>query len=543
MTRNIKRFSCCVVAVLVTGFFGRAISFAEEFVRNDIPDDQMGLYVDELAQAQKIITELKVNLTGGKPTYNVTSVDNSQQKPWVIEFNISEAAFKTSSEKYKSDGFAMTIHETATINRKRRHSAVWVQDPDSAARLILPAGDIPESGEIGSDLRPLNEFMRETLMEHNIPGATLAVSYRGELIFARGFGYSDVEKLTTMPVEANMRIASVSKPITAVAVLLLVQDGKLRLDQSALEILAQHPSYAFRTQDAVKSDSRWPKISVRHLLNHSAGWDRAKSKDTVFQLVTVTQQQKLKELAQKNDILQYQFRQPLDFDPGSQSSYSNVGYCMLGRIIEAISGQTYEEFVSERILSAAGMTQTRLGKTRLSDRASDEVRYYTQKISQAPAVWELATQKQGTTYEMVAPAYGQWDLEVMDSFGGWTSTVHDLLLFLDAIDSKKSPLLSEDSQRLMLEAPSFIDRSSPVWYGLGWNVRAIDETGRQNFWHTGAFAGTSSLLVTRHDGYRWAIMFNVDRTRNGDRCTDIVDRDLHTIVLKSYSSRENVPKP
>lgn len=94
-------------------------------------------------------------------------------------------------------------------------------------------------------------------------------------------------------------------------------------------------------------------MTVEQLLNHSAGWDREKSKDTVFQLVTVTQQLGLKKLARNNDILQYQLKQPLDFEPGSQYAYSNVGYCMLGRIIEAVSGKTYEEFVRERILSSA----------------------------------------------------------------------------------------------------------------------------------------------------------------------------------------------
>jgi CubicO group peptidase (beta-lactamase class C family) len=538
MTQNFARFCTSFVALFVTGFFGRTMSFADETARTEIPDDQIAAYVDELAQARKIITGLKVKVIAGRPTYDVTAADNSEQKPWMIEFNISDADFKVSSKKYESDGFAMTIHEVAVINRKRRHSAVWIQDPEAARQLSLPGGDLPESGHVGRDFQPLNELMRRTLKENNIPGATLAVSYRGELLFDRGFGYSDVDTMTAIPAAANMRIASVSKPITAVAVLLLVQDGKLKLDQKVLPLLAKHPSYSFDTEVAIKSDPRWSTISVRQLLNHSAGWDREKSKDTVFQLVTVTQQLELKTLARNNDILQYQLRQPLDFEPGSQYAYSNVGYCMLGRIIEAVSGQTYEEFVRERILSVAGMTQTRLGKTRLSDRAPDESRYYTQKISQAPAVWELATEKKGTTFEMVAPMYGQWDLEVMDSFGGWTSTAQDLVRFIDAIDTEKSPLLTEESRKLMLDSPSFTDRSTAaVWYGLGWNVRAVDNNGRENYWHTGSFAGTSSLLVRRYDGYSWAIIFNVDRTSGGDRCADLIDRELHKAILESHSRR------
>lgn len=537
MWQNMKQSCSYLLIILAAGFFGRATSFAEETVRTDLPDDQVGSYIDELSQAQKMVTGLKVHVIGGKPTYRVTSVDNALQKPWVIQFNISEGDFKASSNKYESEGFVMTVHEVVTINRNRRHSAVWVQDAEAAQKLTLPEGDIPESGQVGQNLQALNELMRRTLKENNIPGATLAVSYRGKLLFARGFGYSDVDTMTAMPAAANMRIASVSKPITAVAILLLVQDGKLKLDQNALELLAKHP-YSFKIEDAVKSDSRWSTISVRHLLNHSAGWDEEKSKDTVFQLVTVTQQLRLKKLARNNDVLQYQFRLPLDFDPGTQYEYSNVGYCMLGRIVEAISGQNYAEFVKERILAVAGMTQTRLGKTRLSDRAPDEVRYYTQKLSQAPAVWELATKKKGTTFEMVAPTYGQWDLEVMDSFGGWTSTAQDLVQFVDAIDAVKSPLLSKESRRLMLDSPSFTDRSvTAVWYGLGWNVRAIDDNERKNYWHTGSFPGTSSLLVRRNDGYSWAVIFNVDQTLKGERCTDIIDRDLHKAVLESHSRR------
>ena len=139
---------------------------------------------------------------------------------------------------------------------------------------------------------------------------------------------------------------------------------------------------------------------------------------------------------------------------------------------------------------------------------------------------------------MVSPAYGQWDLEVMDSFGGWTSTAQDLVQFIDAIDSEKSPLLTRESRKLMLDSPSFTDRSTnAVWYGLGWNVRAVDDNGQRNYWHTGSFAGTSSLLVRRYDGYSWAIIFNVDRTSNGDRCADVIDSELHKAVLKSHSRR------
>jgi N-acyl-D-amino-acid deacylase len=126
----------------------------------------------------------------------------------------------------------------------------------------------------------------------------------------------------------------------------------------------------------------------------------------------------------------------------------------------------------------------------------------------------------------------------MDSFGGWTSTAQDLVRFADALESEEAPLLTEESRKLMLDSPSFTDRpTAAVWYGLGWNVRVVDDTGRRNYWHTGSVRGTSSLLVRRYDGYSWAVLFNVDRTSKGDRCADVIDRELHKAVFESFSRR------
>lgn len=518
-----------MLSPLTVVLFATATLFGDTTIKRDLSPAEIEDYTQDLSRTQQIITDLDVRLVKGLTVFDVTTASNSEARPWVILVNISDSEFRKNSKKYADDGFAMPIHRVITVKRKRFHSAVWVQDPDAGIALTLPTDPLPETGELGSELMPLRELMRKVIQEHNIPGGTLAVSKDGVLIFEYGFGYSDIDTITAMPASANMRIASLSKPITAVAILILVQEGRLDPDRPLLELLASHPVCHFDTEKTTETDARWSQVTVRHLLHHTGGWDRDKSRDTVFQLAAITSDLQLGHLARIPDIITYQLGRPLDFEPGSKFAYSNVGYCMLGRVIESVSGQTYEQFVTDRILKPAGMTQTRLGKTRLSDRAKDEVHYYTQLIQKHPALWDLVSGSRDP--EMVTAPYGAWDLEIMDAHGGWTSTASDLLRFTIAIDSPASPLLTPESRRMMLEQPSFKGASNTgVWYGLGWNVRNGDASGGKTFWHTGALAGTSTLLVRRFDGFSWAVLFNVDKTKNGARCARIIDGQMHYAV-------------
>ncbi len=511
-----------------------AASADELVVKRDLSAKSVDQYVDELVQEKRIVTDLEVNVRNGELFFDVTSEPNPEITAWVIQLNLGDSSFKKNSKKYADDGFAMPVHRVNTIDRKKLHSAVWVQDKSAQKKLILPEGELPESGLFGQELAPLNDLMRDILKSNNIPGGTLAVAHNGTPIFERGFGYSDIDSKTAMPAHANMRIASLSKPITAVAVLILVQEGKLQLDDKLVPFLKSHPVHRFNTDKLSEVDARWANITIRHVLWHSGGWDRGKSRDTMFLLAEITRTQQLKKLARIPDVVKYQLNQPLDFAPGTSYAYSNVGYCLLGRVIETVSGKSYEDFVTERILKPAGMTQTRLGKTRLKDCAPDETHYYTQIDKKGPEIWTLADKQDAASVAMVSPPYGQWDLEVMDSHGGWTSTAPDLVRFIDAIDSPTSPLLTSDSLRSMLEPPTFsAGNNNGFWYGLGWNVRNSGNKGGQNFWHTGSFAGTSTLMVRRWDGYTWAVLFNVDKTADDRRCADVIDGPIHQAVNKS----------
>ena len=198
-------------------------------------------------------------------------------------------------------------------------------------------------------LAAYDELMTAFMREHKPPGAALAVTYHGRLVYARGFGHADLEKHEPVRPASLFRIASVSKPFTATAVMQLVEQGKLQLDERVFPLLKLQP----HLERGARLDPRWHEITVRHCLQHTGGWNRDKSFDPMS---AETAEQVAKALrvplpVHPRQIIRYTMGKPLDFNPGTAYAYSNFGYCVLGRVIEAVSGKPYHEFVREKILA------------------------------------------------------------------------------------------------------------------------------------------------------------------------------------------------
>src|SRR5690606_22434583 len=104
---------------------------------------------------------------------------------------------------------------------------------------------------------------------------------------------------------------------------------------------------------------------ILHLLQHRGGWDRDKSFDAMFQSVRFAQTLGIDSPAKANDVIRAMQSVPLDFEPGERYAYSNYGYCLLGRVIEKFSGQSYEDYVKEHVLAPTGVTAMCVGGTRL----------------------------------------------------------------------------------------------------------------------------------------------------------------------------------
>jgi CubicO group peptidase (beta-lactamase class C family) len=206
---------------------------------------------------------------------------------------------------------------------------------------------------------------------------------------------------------------------------------------------------------------------------------------------------------------------PLDFGSGTKSVYSNFGYCLLGRIIEKARDQGYESYVQHQILEPLGITRMRLGRTLESGRAEGEVRYYSAEKS-GRTVFD------GGPQEAPNP-YGSWCLESMDAHGGWIASAPDLVRFATGL-GQPGKVLREESLRMLWARPAYVAPKAAAFYACGWMVRPVGKGA--NTWHNGSLPGTSTLLVRRHDGFVWAVLFN---SREGNPAGKI-DGRIHEAV-------------
>ena len=184
-----------------------------------------------------------------------------------------------------------------------------------------------------------------------IPGGAVAAAKNGRPVYSQGYGLADRDRREPVRPDSLFRIASVSKPITAVAVLQLVERGRLRLDDLVLPLLRMPKD------PGVRPDSRLGRITIRHLLNHSGGWDRDHGFDPMFRPGEIAREIGVPPPAGPEAILRYMFRRPLEFDPGSKWKYG-ASIDVLGYIVQKVSGQPLEVFLKERIFEPLGMTDT-----------------------------------------------------------------------------------------------------------------------------------------------------------------------------------------
>jgi N-acyl-D-amino-acid deacylase len=371
-----------------------------------------------------------------------------------------------------------------------------------------------------ASLAAFDDVMATFLKTERPPGAELAVAKDGHLVYARGFGVTAYQGTEAVQPSALFRIASISKPITAVAILQLIERGKLGLDTRVWEVL--------RLPEP--SDRRWKRVTILHLLQHTGGWDRDVTFDPMFRAADVARALRVPPPIAPAQVIRYMLGQPLDFDPGRRFAYSNFGYCLLGRVIETVSGAAYEAHVQHEVLAPLGITRMRLGKTLSSERAAGEVEYHDEQNRVGPAVT-------GVVGTRVPLPYGTWPLEAMDSHAGWLASAVDLVRFACAFDvPERCRILTPHTIETMFARPEGLagyDESGkprPVYYACGWNVRTLQARGRVNAWHTGSFSGTSTLLVRRFDGKNWAVLFNMRRARDGRRLSDVIDSLMHRAI-------------
>ena len=407
----------------------------------------------------------------------------AEQPVWTWNAELSASAFQSAANMLTTGGFRPVCITEYGPSSALRYASSWVQDPPPAVSTV--------SGVAEPSLAALDTEMTNFMAVRNIARGTLAVTRNGKLVFHHAYTLAPTNVVSTQTTNL-FRIASLSKQFTSVGVMQLLQAGKLTLDQPIGTVL-----------DLTNvSDTRFRNVTIRQLLQHWGGWDRDVSYDPMFRdfIISASLGRPLPTTPQM--VIDYMKTQPLDHAPGTVYSYSNFGYCLLGRIIERLSGLGYEEFIQQNVLRPAGIWDMRPGKPLLADADPAEVNYEDPLRRLVPTVM-------GTSGSSLVPVqYGGWNLSSMDSHGGWLATAADLVRFSSAFDNQtNSPLLPAQWIDTMWSQPPGLTGTPATYYGAGWLVRPLGGD-TFNAWHDGSLDGTFSYTVRLANGICWAVIFN-----------------------------------
>ncbi len=357
----------------------------------------------------------------------------------------------------------------------------------------------------------IDSYMEKFRIQNGLKGVAVAVVKDEKLVFAKGYGYADEEAQIQVTPNHLFRLASVSKLITAVAIMKLVENSKISLESKVFGkegILNDDQFLNIR-------DKRLEKITVRNLLNHSGGWTQHYG-DLAFLPKTVSKAVGDPLPVTIDSYIKFVTTHRVHFEPGSNSVYSNLGYLILGKVIAKVSGTDYESFVKKEVLLPAGIFDMQLGGSFLDEIRPNEVRYYQPEDGQPIESFDGSGR-------MVSKLYGGNDIHLLGSAGGWIASPIDLMKLVVVIDnnSKVKDILTTSSIGEMTRVdPMGLDP-------LGW--RATNEKGE--WWRTGTLPGSSALIKRQPDGISWVILSNTSNYK-GPHLAKEMDRVMSHVLQK-----------
>lgn len=340
----------------------------------------------------------------------------------------------------------------------------------------------------------------QLLKTWRIPGASITMVQNGKITFSRGYGWADLEKREKVEPTSLFRIASISKTFTAVAALKLIEEGKIRYDDKAFEVLNDLQPFPQRN-----FNPRVYKITVRNLLQMSSGF-LPSGKHYVDPMFGPWSREMANLLGDQNlpasckDTVRTVMSLPLKGRPGTYYAYSNVDYCTLGLLIDKAVGADYnylgyQNYVNQHILNPIGITDMRIGNTTLEGRQPNEVRYYRYDNRYDPSEPANMRYFPYSHYQMLHKNFAN---------GGWIASSQDLALFAHALFSGK--ILKPQTLSTMLSRPGYRTRNNNRYYAMGWKVKYSNNN--RLLVATGSFTGTNALMIRKPDGTIVSIVFN-----------------------------------
>ena len=367
---------------------------------------------------------------------------------------------------------------------------------------------ITNDTDLSQDFPVTEKIVNSFLRKWSIAGASVAVSKDGKLIYARGFGYADtVERVQAQPY-SKFRIASISKLVTAIAVMKLHEEGKLSLKDKVFgpDGILDDPYFSN------PKDKRVYDITVEQLLSHEGGWTQRYG-DQMFMPIVVAEELNVKPPVDTKMIVRFALDKRLHYTPGKGRAYSNLGYSILGLVVEKVSGMSYERYCREAILEPLGIYDMTIAGNLQSEKAPLEVTYYEPTdVVRKPSIYG--------TGELVTPRYGGNDIRSLGGAGGWIATAPDLMRLLLSIDGfhTRPDILANESIQFMTDI-------SNGYAPVGWKATVMNG----NWWRTGSFPGSAGMLKRQPDGIAWVVLLN-SSAWNGPEIYSYISNMMNKVI-------------
>lgn len=360
----------------------------------------------------------------------------------------------------------------------------------------------------GTNITNINEEFMSYMSKYNIPSGQICIIQDNKVIYQNSYGNINCDDWNYPPIDRPnrkvnnndvFRIASSTKPMTAMTILSLVDKKMITLDEPAFAILAR----AKMIEPSTITDPRLHKITVRDLLRHAGGWDSGVGLpgigpfDPQYDALRIASHDVLKP-ANSLELIQFMIKQPLNFDPGSKFVYSNFGYNVLGRIIEAVTKTKYEDYVKQNIFSKV-FIDSYIGSSNMANRGPNEVMYCDKKSDDTGYPIDP-----NLPYKVPISYGNSFVLNVMDSHGGWVMNALDLAKFGNGV--LNYTFVSKDTFDQIYVKPSYAKGNK--FYSLGLNLDYTENALVFN--HAGALTdGTLSFIaIVPKYNYVVGVIFN-----------------------------------
>ena len=313
-----------------------------------------------------------------------------------------------------------------------------------------------------SELNDLESFIEERIVTDKIPGLSIGIALKGELIYTKAFGYSDLEHQVPVNLNTVFEIGSVSKQFTATAIMLLVKQGKLKLDDPIQKYIPNLPG-------------EWYGITVHHLLTHISGIPDYEAIEGYYNY---------RNRYTPEEIIQSAHSLPVDFKPGEGFFYSNTGYFLLSLIIEKTSGLSFEEFLHEGIFDPLDMTESGV---------TDPIKIIPNR---AEGYYISIGELKNTDASNLSSTLGA---------GGIISSMTDLVKWENALNQNK--ILDKEAQDKMWKRGK-LNNGEETSYGYAWSLGEYKGLKRQS--HSGQMHGFVTHVIRLPD-YDYVLILLTNR--------------------------------